>query len=179
MPLKSGKVPADRERQVKKVLAEIEKARKQLEKKYAHCVSLDEEQLRAKLARTNSPTLGTMGWGDAPTGGTAEVAVYVFNPDPGAWTSLYGYLFVGPAATLASLGQALAVADPRFPGVLQPKHLGLTIAANSGTTLFFSLPIPATIRAGTNYQANLFLYQDRVFELGRLFDRSSFVFRVT
>jgi hypothetical protein len=164
--------------QLKKVLAVIEKHRAQAEKEGHSFTASTEEQLREKLGRVNSPMLVSQGWTGAPAGGTVAYNVSVFNPDPTAWPSVFVHVFVGAANIPASVGEALALVDPRFPRLTQPDFAGLQLAANSAQTVNFTLQVPAGVEK-TNYLGNAFLFQSMWHDPGLYLDRSIFVFKVT
>lgn len=174
----SGREPVSREAQVKKILAEIDEVKRECEKKGMKCVVLDEEQLRRKLARAKSPMIVGQSWSDGGPGGSVTYSVYVKNPDPSAWGWVFAYVFVGPANIVTSPGEALAVADARFPRLTQPAFPGQSIAANETARLDFAIQIPTGIQAG-NYQGNAFVYQADWHDVGDYLDRGTFVFKVT
>jgi hypothetical protein len=163
---------------VKTILKEIEIQAKEFEKKGMSYVALDEEQLRKKLARAKSPMIVSQGWGNAAQGGTVNYTVNIRNPDPGPWVWLFAHVFVGPANMILDPGQALAVADPRFPRLTLPAFAGMSLAVNETKALTFPVAIPTGIQP-SNYQGNTFLYQADWHDVGDYLDRGTFVFQVT
>jgi hypothetical protein len=174
-----GKDSSKREAQVKKLLGELESHKKSFEKRGLSYTVLEEDQLRAKLARAKSPMIIGQGWsGSVSAGSPLNYDVIVHNPDPGAWIWLFAHVFVGFANPVASLGEAAGAVDTRFPRLTQPEFAGLTLAANESQTLSYSLSVPGGIEP-SNYQGNTFLYQADWHDVGTYFDRGTFIFKVT
>ena len=173
-----GKDLKKHDAQVKKLLDEIEAQKKHFEKKGMVYTALDEEQVRAKLNRVNSPMIVAQGWGSTvPAGSQLSYTVSIHNPDPGGWVWLFAHVFVGPANPISSPGEALVAIDSRFPRLTQPEFSGLSLAGNESKSLTFSLAVPGSIEP-SNYQGNTFLYQANWHDVGTYFDRSTFVFKV-
>jgi hypothetical protein len=82
------------------------------------------------------------GWNSASVGGTVNYSVSIHNPDPGAWSSLLAYVFVGPANSIVPVGEALAAVDPRFPRLTMPEFWGLTLAPNESQSSRYALTVP-------------------------------------
>jgi hypothetical protein len=175
---KSGKEIANKEQLVRDILKEVEAQAKEFDRKGMTYVALDEEQVRRKLARAKSPMIVSQGWSGAAPGGTVNYSVNIRNPDPGPWVWVFAHVFVGPANMIVDPGQALAVADARFPRLTQPAFAGLSLAVNETKQLNFALPIPAGITP-TSYQGNTFVYQADWHDVGDYLDRGTFVFQVT
>lgn len=178
MHKQSGKDPAARNEQLKRILHDIDRHKEVFQKKGMNFTTPDEEQVRRKLNRAHSPMIVFQGWGGATTpGGTLTYNVGIHNPDPAGWVWLFGHVFVGPANMIPPIGEALETADPRFPHLTQPAFPGLSIATNETATLSYSIPIPTGIQS-TNYQGNVFLYQADWHDVGEYLDRGTFIFAV-
>lgn len=179
MEKQSGKDSSVLNEQVKRILRDIDLQKETFKKKGMNFTALNEEQLRRKLSRAHSPMIIGQGWGGTvPPGGTLTYNVSIHNPDPAGWVWLFGHVFFGPANMIPSIGEALEVADPRFPRLTQPGFDGLRIATNDTATMTYSIPIPTGIQP-TNYQGNIFLYQADWHDVGDYLDRGTFVFTVT
>ena len=100
------------------------------------------------------------------------------NPDPVTQFSLEVYVFVGPAALVADVGQALAVADARFQNLTEPPAFGLTINPSASAFLNFAVGVPDGIEP-SNYMGNAFLFQDPLFGVSDVLSRADFIFQVT
>lgn len=177
MHMQSGKDPSALNTQVKRILQDLERQKEMFEKKGLSFTMLDEEHLRRKLGRARSPMIVWQSWNNTTAGGSLTYNVGIHNPDPGGWIWLFGHVFVGPANMIASIGEALGAADPRFPRLTQPAFSGLNIASNETATLTYSLSVPAGIQS-SNYQGNMFLYQADWHDVGDYLDRGTFVFAV-
>jgi hypothetical protein len=88
------------------------------------------------------------------------------------------YVFVGPAALVADVGQALAVADTRFQNLTEPPAFGLTLNPSATADLNFAVKVPNGIEP-SNYMGNAFLFRANGFEVGDVLSRADFIFQVT
>jgi hypothetical protein len=170
---------AEINKHIKKVKEESEKHRKTI-KKGDNFVALDDEELRKKLQRVNSPFINSMGWGGGgvPPGGTINISIGFFNPDPVAQNGLYVHLFVGSGAPVSDNALYLLNVNDRFPRLTEPTFFGTNLAPGTGTTLNYSLKVPSNMEP-SNYMCNAALLQLRSFDIGTVIDRSLLVFRVT
>lgn len=174
---KSADLDRERAAKAKSILAEIAK-HKNAAKKGDNFVALTEEEIIRKLNRVNSPFITFQAWsGNAPPGGTINYTVGITNPDPVSWSNLYAHVFIGPANPVPDVGTALLNVDPRFPRLTMPSFFGLTLAANSQSSLAFSVKVPASIEP-SNYLGNTFLFAANYHDLGTHLDRAVFPFRV-
>jgi hypothetical protein len=163
----------------RRVLEEIELRRAQAREQGRNFVAPDSDQLLTKLQRANTPSFTFFSWsGSTGSPGTINVSVGVINPDPVAFSSLYVHLFTGPANVAPNVGQALALADARFPRLTLPEFIGLTLDPGDTATLDFDVAVPANIEP-SNYLGNCFLFQADYFDVGSTLDRGLFVFQVT
>jgi hypothetical protein len=164
----------------RRLLEDIEDLRREAREEGKHLVVRDTAQLLEKLQSTNTPMFNTVGWNATTTHspGKFDFLVTFFNPDPTFYVWVYGYVFIGPALLPADVGQALALADTRFPTLMQPDYPGLTLQAGSGGRLDFSLPVPKNIEP-TNYLGNCFLFYCNYFGVSDYFDRCQFILNVT
>lgn len=179
MQKQSGKDVSKRDEQIKRILHEQEQQRDAFKKKGMQFTALDEEQLRAKLARARSPMIVSQGWsGSAPAGGSLSYTVNIHNPDPAGWVWLFGHVFVGPANMIADVGEALDAIDDRFARLTLPDFPGLSLGPNEMAALTYSVGVPAGTPL-TNYQGNTFLYQADWHDTGVYLDRGTFVFAVS
>lgn len=168
-----------RKQQVRKVLAVIERHRKEATRKRLNFTAPDEEQLIKKLPGTKSPMIVFQSWGGSvPKGGTLNYNIGIYNPDAFTQIWLFVHLFIGPANMVPDVGAALATVDSRFPRLALPKFAGLNISSGGSATLNFSIPIPASIEP-SNYLGNSFLFRADWHDVGDYFDRSIFVFEVS
>lgn len=89
------------------------------------------------------------------------------------------HVFVGLANLAPGVGEAISAVDPRFPRLTLPSYPGLTLAPGATQNVHFALiAIPAGIEA-TNYLGNAILFQANYTDVGKVPDRSQWVFRVS
>ena len=135
--------------------------------------SLTDEELVKKIRgeTSNSPFFSSQSWGSSSPGGTANYTANVHNPDPNGYSGfwLFGHLLFGPANFIGSSDLALTSVDPRFPHYYQR----CTVAANSDTSMSFTVDVPAGIRPGI-YIGNCFLVRRSSFDVGSYIDRAAF-----
>jgi hypothetical protein len=164
----------------RRVLADVEELRREAREQGKNIVVRNAAQLLERLQGTNTPTFTTLGWnsGSVHSPGKFDFLVTYINPDPIFYSSVYVYVFIGPALLPADVGQALALVDTRFPTLTQPAYPGIVLRSGDSGRLDFSLPIPHGI-AHTNYIGNCFLFNCNYFLTGDYLDRSQFVFEVT
>lgn len=160
---------------MRKVRESIEKHRR--EGKYEHFESVADEDIEKMLNRTNTPFFSSWGWSNTTPGGTFNLTVNVFNPDPVTVGSMYVHTFIGPALAVASNDTALLAVDARFNRLTQPQFFGLSLAPSTAGNVAFTVAVPATIER-SNYFGNLFLIR-RGGGVAAVLDRQSYVFRVT
>ena len=135
-------------------------------------------QVLDRLLSARSPFIFSLGWTGASSPGTVNLGVGLMNPDPVTQFSLEVYVFVGPAALVADVGQALAVADARFQNLTEPPAFGLTLNPSATADLNFAVKVPNGIEP-SNYMGNAFLFRANGFEVGDVFSRADFIFQVT
>jgi hypothetical protein len=174
MPNKS-KAPKWTAKQIKEHIKNIEKAiekhRKKNKEKYFEAIT--PEEIEEKLNRVNSPFIKSVGYGDAPHGGTLNLNIGIYNPDPITFRSLYVHTFVGSGNIDPNLGTFLLNVDTRFARLTAPPtHSGQTLASEDYTILSFSLDIPPTVEK-TVYLLNACLFERGIFSTGTFFDRAS------
>lgn len=174
----ASRVEREEEDVLRPVLDEIAKQKEAAEKEGRSFTSPTTDQLRKKLSSRNSPFVNWQSWNSAAPGGTINYQVGIYNPDPTTAIWLFGHLFVGPGNVVSDVGLALASIDPRFPSLTQPQFAGLSIPANSQSSLSFALPIPTGVPS-TNYLGNTFVFQEGWHDVGTYYDRGGFVFQVT
>jgi hypothetical protein len=168
---------AEIDRNIKKMQEEAEKHRKTL-KKGENFVALDEEELRKKLQRANSPVINFMGWSNVPVGGTVNISIGIFNPDPVSQGSLHVHLWVGSGNPVSDNALFLLNVDGRFPRLAQPPAFGTTLAPGGAQTFTFPFKVPSTIEPST-YLCNFVLLRLSSFDVGTIFDRSGLALTVT
>jgi hypothetical protein len=139
---------------------------------------IDEQTLRRRLAgdAAESPFFSSLSSsGGAPPGGTANITVRIFNPDPVPYSAfaLFGYLFFGSANSIQSTDLSLTAVDTRFPRYWR----GLGVAAGGSASALFSFAVPRGITPGV-YFGNCYLVRRDSFDVGQVFDRSSVDFNV-
>src|ERR1700739_4000400 len=83
----------------------IEKGKR--ENKGEHFIGITPEQIREKLKRMNSPFFAFLGWNSTTAGGTVNLDIGVFNPDPTTAGSLFAHVWVGSGNIYPSAGQCL------------------------------------------------------------------------
>ena len=167
----------DIKKNIKKMKEEAEKHKKTL-KKDENFMALDEEELRKKLQRVNSPVINFVSWSQAPPGGTVNIGVGIFNPDPVSQGSLYLHLWVGSGNPVSDNALFLLNVDARFPRLSQPPAFGTTLAPGASKTFTFPFKIPSTVEPST-YLCNFVLLRLGGFDVGTVFDRSGFALTVT
>lgn len=160
---------------VKKLKDSIEKHRR--EGKHEHFESVADEDVEKMLTRSNTPFFSSWGWGNTTPGGTFNLSVNVFNPDPVAVGSMYVHTFIGPALAVASNDLALLAVDARWNRLVQPQFFGMSLNPSTSGNVSFTVAAPATIER-SNYFGNLFLIR-RGGGVASILDRQSYVFRVT
>ena len=160
-------------KQIKEV---VEKAKK--ENKHENFSGLTEEDIARKLQRVNSPMIVGMGWSNSTLGGTENVSITVFNPDPTSANSLYLHVWVGSGNVDPNTGTFLLNVDDRFANLTQPKAFGFTLASGASTSLSFSFTVPASVQK-TVYLGNSCLMRVDHHDIGTYLDRSCFPFEVT
>jgi hypothetical protein len=131
-----------------------------------------------QLLSARSPFIFSLQWNITSSPGTINLQVGIMNPDPVTQYSLEVYVFVGPAALVADVGQALAVADTRFQNLTEPPAFGLTLDPSATADLNFAVAVPNGIEP-SNYMGNVFLFRDNGFWAGDVFSRADFIFQVT
>jgi hypothetical protein len=132
-----------------------------------------------RLLSAHSPFIHSMSWNVTTSSpGTLNLQVGIMNPDPVTQNSLEMYVFVGPAALVADVGQALAVADTRFQNLTEPPYIGLTLAPSATADLNFAVKVPDGIEP-SNYIGNAFLFQNSFFDVSEVLIRVNFIFQVT
>jgi hypothetical protein len=115
------------EEKAKSILAEIDRRRKEAEKRGLNFTAVTEEQIYRKLTKKGSPIIVSQSWGSAQPGGTIVYNVGINNPDPSVEFWLFGHVFVGPGNMVTDVGDALCAVDMRFPRLTLPKFDGLRI----------------------------------------------------
>jgi hypothetical protein len=154
----------------------VEKAKR--ENKGEHFIAITPEQIREKFKRVNSPFFISLGWNSTTPGGTVNLGITVFNPDPTTAIWLFAHVWIGSGNVDPTVGTFHLNVDPRFPRLTEPPFFGLTLAAGASATLSYSLKVPATIEK-SNYLGNASLMQINWFGVGSDLDRAAFVFTVS
>lgn len=154
----------------------IDKAKR--DNKGEHFLGITPEQVREKLKRVNSPFIVSVGWSSTSPGGTFEVFVGVFNPDPFTQASLFAHVWVGSGNIDPTVGTFLLNVDTRFPQLTEPPFFGLTLASGAFATLSYSFTVPVNIEP-SNYLGNVSLMQFNWFDVGLNLERAVFVFGVS
>jgi hypothetical protein len=160
---------------IRKLKESIEKHRR--EGKYDHFESVTDEDIEKMLTRSNTPFFSSWGWSNTTPGGTFNLSVNVFNPDPVAVGSMYVHTFIGPALAVVSNDTALLAVDARWNRLAEPQFFGMSLAPSTSGNVSFTVAAPATIER-SNYFGNLFLIR-RGIGVASVLDRQSYVFRVT
>jgi hypothetical protein len=168
------------EAQIKTHIQTIQKVIEQgkRENKGEHFIGITPEQIREKLKRVNSPMIVFQGWNSTTPGGTVNLNVGVFNPDPTLAIWLFAHVWVGSGNIDPTVGTFLLNVDTRFPRLTEPAFFGLTLAAGASATLSYALKVPATVEK-TNYLGNTALMQFNWFDVGLDLERANFVFAVS
>jgi hypothetical protein len=148
------------------------------EGKKQHFLAITPEEIEKKFKRVNSPFIVSQGWNDTTPGGTVNLAVGIYNPDPTEAIWLFAYVAIGSGNVDPVTGTYLLNVDPRFPRLTEPQFAGLTLAPGASTQLNYALQVPATVDA-TNYLGNTTLMQFNWFDVGTFLDRANFVFNVS
>ena len=159
----------------KQIKDEVEKAKK--ENKHENFTGVSAEDIARKLGRVNSPMITSQGWNNSTPGGTVNITIGVFNPDPTSSSNLYLHAWVGSGNVDPNTGTFLINVDPRFPRMAQPKFFGFSLAAGASTSISFAIKVPATVEK-TVYLGNSCLMQIDYHDIGKYLDRSCFPFDV-
>ena len=163
----------DVKEELKKALEEIEFLKEQARGEGLPFSAPSEKELKEKINRTNTPYVSGQGWSHGSPGSTFTYRVTIRNPDPTA-TSLNAYVFFGPANLVADVGEALRLADPRFP-MLGARSI--YVGAGSSTTTNFSIRIPEV--ASSVYFGNCFVFRGSYHDVGSYIDRGFFPVNVS
>jgi hypothetical protein len=161
----------------KRLLNEIDRQRQEAERQGLNFTAPTAEQLKKKLASTESPMIVSQSWDVVAPGGTFTYGVEVNNPDPVRWHSLYVHVFVGLANLVRNVGDAISAVDPRFPRLTLPRFGGLSLAPEATQSVRFSITVPTSIEE-SNYLGNAILFQGDYHDVGSYLDRGLFVFKV-
>jgi hypothetical protein len=161
---------------IQKIQKVVEQAKR--ENKGEHFAGITPEQIRKKLKRVNSPMIVSLGWNSTTPGGTVNLNVTVFNPDPTIAIWLFAHVWVGSGNIDPTVGTFLLNVDTRFPRLTEPEFFGLTLAAGASATLSYALKVPAGVEK-TNYLGNTCLMQFNWFDVGLDLERANFVFAVS
>jgi hypothetical protein len=160
------------------LLEEIQRLRNEARDQGHNFSALTGAQVLDKLLSARSPFIFSLGWNSTSSPGTINLHVSIMNPDPVTQNFLEVYVFVGPAALVADVGQALAVADTRFQNLTEPPFSGLTLNPSTTADLDFALKVPNGIEP-SNYIGNAFLFTDQSFSASDVLSRADFIFQVT
>jgi hypothetical protein len=160
------------------LLEEIQRRRNEAREQGRNFRAPTGAQVLDRLLSAQSPFIFFLSWNGTSSPGAVNLQVGIMNPDPVTQFSLEVYVFVGPAALVADVGQALAVVDTRFPKLTEPPAFGLTLNPSTTASLDFDVEVPNGIQP-SNYMGNAFLYRDVGFGIGSVFDRQDFIFQVT
>ena len=168
------------EGQIKEHIQKIQKVVETAKRanKGEHFIGITPEQIREKLKRVNSPMIVSQGWNSTTPGGTVNLNVGVYNPDPTLAIWLFAHVWVGSGNIDPTLGTFLLNVDPRFPRLTEPAFFGLTLAPSASATLSYALNVPASVER-TNYLGNTVLMQFNWFDVGLYLERAAFVFAVS
>jgi hypothetical protein len=168
----------DIKKNIQKMKEAAEAHRKSI-KDVENFVVLDEEEMRKKLQRVNSPIINSMGWSPIARGATGNIGLGIFNPDPGAHHFLFVHMWVGPGNPISDNTQFLLNVDARFPRLTLPtSSTGITLAPGTFQNLTFAFKVPSTVEA-SGYMCNFLLIRHSFFDVGTVFDRSGLVLNVT
>lgn len=180
MASKSGKTkwtPAQIKEHVKRIQAISEKHRQDF--KGEHFAAITPDEIEKKFRRVNSPMFASQGWNNTTPGGTVNLSVTIYNPDPVPALGFVAHLWIGSGNIDPVVGTFLLNVDTRFPRLtLPPSFPSLPVAPGAATTLHFALKVPASAEK-TNYLGNLCLMYVRAFDAGTFLDRSGFMFAVS
>ena len=160
------------------LLEEIQRRRNEAREQGRNFSAPAAAQVLDQLRSTRSPMIFSLSWNSTSSPGTVDLTVGVFNPDPVTQSFLEVYVFVGPAAVVADVGQALAVADTRFQNLTEPPAFGLTLDPSTSADLNFAVGAPNGIEP-SNYIGNAFLFADPLFGVSNVLSRADFIFQVT
>jgi hypothetical protein len=160
------------------LLEEIQRRRNEAREQGRNFRAPTGAQVLDRLLSARSPFFSFLGWNGTSSPGTINLQVGIMNPDPVTQFSLEVYVFVGPAALVADVGQALAVVDTRFQNLTEPPSFGLTLNPSATADLNFAVTVPNGIEP-SNYMGNAFLFRDNGFGVADVFSRADFIFQVT
>jgi hypothetical protein len=160
------------------LLEEIQRRRNEALEQGRNFSALTGAQVFDQLLSARSPFIFSLGWNTTSSPGTINLQVGIMNPDPVTQNFLEVYVFVGPAALVSDVGQALAVADTRFQNLTEPPAFGLTLNPSTTADLNFAVKVPNGIEP-SNYIGNAFLFSDPLFGITDVISRADFIFQVT
>lgn len=161
------------------LLEEIQRHRNEAREQGRNFSAPTGAQVLDRLLSARSPFIHFLTWPiTSSSPGTMNLQVGIMNPDPVAQGLLEVYVFVGPAALVADVGQALAVADTRFHNLTEPPAFGLTLAPSATADLNFAVKVPNGIEP-SNYIGNVFLFQGPSADVSDVLSRVGFIFQVT
>lgn len=165
--------------QIKQHVLAVEKAVEQLRQqaKGGNFTALNAKEVERKLNRVNSPFITGQGWNHTTQGGTVNLILGIYNPDPFQAYFLHAHAWVGSGNADPVVGTFLTNVDTRFPRLTQPEFPGLQLAPGASTVLSFSLTVPASVD-DSNYLGNTCLMMVDFHDVGTYLDRSVFPFRV-
>lgn len=178
-PKKIGDIKKRKEEHIRKVLSDVERARKKSTKKGKgwSFTGVDEDVLRKKLQKSKSPMIVYQSFNHPSPGGKVSYTIGINNPDPDTHERLWVHVFVGPANMCTDVCSALALVDPRFPRLSLPKMPGLSVSPGTTENLTFSIDVPSNIEHSI-YLGNAFLFRTDWHDFGIFYDCSCFPFEV-
>jgi len=167
------------EEKVRSILDEIERDRKEAEKKGLRFTAPTKEQIYRKLTKKGSPfIINQTGVSPVHKGQVFLYTVKIYNPDPNSRGNMFVHVFIGPANMVSDVGEALCTVDTRFPRLTMPNELGgLILLPDEIKVLECLMRIPTDVES-TTYLGNSFLFYFSLFDVGLCIDRAMWYFEV-
>ena len=159
-------------REVTRLKQHIERLKESAHERGRSFASLSEEDLAKKVRgeTAKSPFMYAQSWTSGSTeGASANVTLYLHNPDPTGYFPFYVTIFFG-LGSLTDVGEAWDGRDTRWPALSSARA---DFLANSDQTFSFDYVIPTGLPLGT-YNGNSVVWMGDWFGTGTLFDRGTF-----
>jgi hypothetical protein len=140
--------------QIKKIQQALEKEKSRYRDQNLTVIEVKPEDFERKLKRMKSPfIIGQAFTGSAPAGGTINLHVGIWNPDPIPVNLLFVHVWVGSGNVDPVVGTFLLKVDTRFPRLTEPKFPGAGLISSSFHLISFALKVPTGVQK-TNYPLN-------------------------
>lgn len=160
-------------REVEQRKRELEMLREEARQQGLAFSGLSEEELVKKIRResTQSPYIYGQGWTSGTTPGAfASYTVYISNPDPVGYHTMFVSIFFGAANFLDDIGEGLSGRDTKWPYL---SSAPFSLAAGATTNKAFSYTTPTGVPPST-YLGNAVVWRGELHDKGIYLDRGLF-----